>query len=209
MWLNFDSFCLVLDKLCFNQVIICRSVCKEWKNLTDRYLQTQKVLTIFSSDVIMLYNNNVLFNELFEIELSMNLNFRRKFEGILILPKNSIKNGKNGNFERDLVRIFPNVCTFCFFMNEAQINYEILLSTWTNISKLAIQTIPDDFSTFFKCLNNLNFLETFIVLNAFEFLFPPKEPFLKRLKRLYVPSMDYLINLSLPSQQDEQYQPKV
>ena len=187
---NLLVFDEVMQYFDLNEILSFREVCSTWKYNVENYLEYETSLTIFNGNRIARYPYR-------HASYKLNYNFSKSL--VYRIPSNP----RDLKIEDFLVKLMPNIKELCLLYDDdedGQLDMEFLLSKWKNINKLMV-TIPKyavKIRKFLKHFNALESLETFIIVNFpytrdnFRFKY---EPFLGRIKHIYVPVFEWLLNI--------------
>jgi len=201
--LPFDVFFILLEKLTFNEVIPLRRVCSQWREWIDEYLRKQRTIEIYTKN----WPEFELHPRLTGISLTMDLDINRIFSKRLILSRAKMC---ERSFPESITRMFPNITElflhsgYSIPSHVAYTMHRRLFHYWRDLETLLFSPGEDKSCiSLIKLLNELESLSVLMIEGNTAIwigLYNPKrfflkEPFLKRLKGLSVPSITWLGNL--------------
>ena len=195
----------ILDHLFLEDILKFRLVCSSFKHIVDDYLSNQESLLIFIGEMHATYLHKIS---------SMSSNY--KFCNRLIIFRKKLNKDQEVEFQNNVLKLFPHIRQFFLFENFLPFDSDInlkplaqgLISQWKQINKLILCFSTRDRSStyfeasFFKCLNDLESLETLVIYdsrltNLFDYSIIASfnnQPFLNRVKNLFLPVIDWLQN---------------
>ena len=184
----------ILKHLELEDMFRIRRVCSTFKNYVENYFENVESLTIFFK-----YPNGA-FADLFNL-LKLNYGFCKGL-------RYEIREEKSDN-ENILLNLFPNIKELCwfpgFYMKDNFLDMKLFLQKWPYLKKLMIPFYAsvNSFGDFFKLFNFFQSLETFVVCEIFSYFQASdtsfrfeEEPFLTRIKHLFIPYSDWLNNIA-------------
>ena len=189
---NFLVFRNIVKYLNLNDILNIRQINANFMYLVDDYLNNIEALTIFCRKYTPVWTEEYCM-------LRFNYRFRKS------LVYDAQTKDTYGCEENFLTALMPNIKQFSIFylpdLNSKLLELKLLLPKWRQITKIMV-TIPyreDEIHEMLKNFNVLESLETFVIYNEVYLLNDLRlreEPFLSRIKHMFVPKIEWLDDVS-------------